>query len=206
MWQVSYLWEEIPWLQQCLTSSQTSCSCTLQTRLKMLQAVSQLQVLQRPISTANSVIYANHLLIVWCSDVKVLNSSVIIYWCLSQGLLGTQDLGQVYFEPIKDKHGNALLVLLKDMNTCPNLDGVRWTQLCKLQLQRKSISSPEEPTALDILLIKLHVSPTLACPSRKEWFCAVHFLFPPQLGMDGGICQRHSWGFFFVRFILEMFL
>ncbi|KAA8581665.1 hypothetical protein FQN60_003246 [Etheostoma spectabile] len=112
---VSYLWEEIPWLQQCLSPSQSSCSCTLQTRLKMLQAVSHLQ-----------------------------------------GMLGTQDLGQVYFEPIKDKHGNALLVLLKDMNACPNLDGVRWTQLCKLQLQRKSISSPEEPTALDILLITLH--------------------------------------------------
>lgn len=64
----------------------------------------------------------------------------------------------MYFEPIKDKHGNALLVLLKDMNACPNLDGVRWTQLCKLQLQRKSISSPEEPTALDMLLITLHVS------------------------------------------------
>lgn len=78
----------------------------------------------------------------------------------SQGMLGTQDLGQVYLEPIKDKHGNALLVLLKDMSSCPNLDGVRWTQLCKLQLQRKSISSPEEPTALDMLLITLHVSPT----------------------------------------------
>ncbi|XP_005748523.1 uncharacterized protein ankfn1b isoform X3 [Pundamilia nyererei] len=112
---VSYLWEEISWLQQCLGPSQTSCSCTLQTRLKMLQAVSHLQ-----------------------------------------GALGTQDLGQVYFEPIKDKHGNALLVLLKDMNASPNLDGVRWTQLCKLQLQRKSISSPEEPTALDMLLITLH--------------------------------------------------
>lgn len=46
MWQVSYLWEEIPWLQQCLNPSQSSCSCTLQTRLKMLQAVSQLQVSQ----------------------------------------------------------------------------------------------------------------------------------------------------------------
>ena len=74
-------------------------------------------------------------------------------------MLGTQDIGQVYFEPIKDKHGNALLVLLKDMNACSNLDGVRWTPLCKLQLQRKSISSPEEPTALDMLLITLHVRP-----------------------------------------------
>lgn len=73
-------------------------------------------------------------------------------------MLGTQDLGQFYFEPIKDRHGNALLVLLKDMNTCPNLDGVHWMQLGKLQLQRKSISSPEEPTALDMLLITLHVS------------------------------------------------
>uniref|UniRef100_A0A8C2Z7A9 Fibronectin type-III domain-containing protein n=1 Tax=Cyclopterus lumpus TaxID=8103 RepID=A0A8C2Z7A9_CYCLU len=123
---VSYLWEEIPWLQQCLVPSQSSCSCTLQTRLKMLQAVSHLQ-----------------------------------------GMLGTQDLGQVYFEPIKDKHGNALLVLLKDMNACPNLDGVRWTQLCKLQLQRKSISSPEEPTALDMLLITLHEKLAYHRRSRK---------------------------------------
>ncbi|XP_069011849.1 ankyrin repeat and fibronectin type-III domain-containing protein 1 isoform X1 [Embiotoca jacksoni] len=123
---VSYLWEDISWLQQCLSPSQSSCSCTLQTRLKMLQAVSHLQ-----------------------------------------GMLGTQDLGQVYYEPIKDKHGNALLVLLKDMNTCPNLDGVRWTQLCKLQLQRKSISSPEEPTALDILLITLSEKLAYHRRSRK---------------------------------------
>ncbi|XP_049916701.1 ankyrin repeat and fibronectin type-III domain-containing protein 1 isoform X1 [Epinephelus moara] len=123
---VSYLWEEIPWLQQCLSPSQSSCSCTLQTRLKMLQAVS-----------------------------------------LLQGMLGTQDLGQVYYEPIKDKHGNALLVLLKDMNACPNLDGVHWTQLCKLQLQRKSISSPEEPTALDMLLITLHEKLAYHRRSRK---------------------------------------
>ncbi|KAF3704505.1 Ankyrin repeat and fibronectin type-III domain-containing protein 1 [Channa argus] len=123
---LSYLWEEIHWLQQCLSPSQTSCSCTLQTRLKMLQAVSHLQ-----------------------------------------GMLGAQDLGQVYFEPIKDKHGNALLVLLKDMNACHNLDGVRWMQLCKLQLQRKSISSPEEPTALDMLLITLHEKLAYHRRSRK---------------------------------------
>ncbi|XP_060951586.1 ankyrin repeat and fibronectin type-III domain-containing protein 1 [Limanda limanda] len=129
---VSYLWEEIPWLQQCLSPSQSSCSCTLQTRLKMLQAVS-----------------------------------------LLQGMLGTQDLGQVYLEPIKDKHGNALLVLLKDMNACPNLDGVRWTQLCKLQLQRKSVSSPDEPTALDMLLITLHEKLAYHRRSRK--------LLPPGL-------------------------
>lgn len=207
MWQVSYLWEEIPWLQQCLTSSQTSCSCTLQTRLKMLQAVSQLQVLQCPIIIANSGIYADHLLIAWCYDVKVLNSSVIICWCLSQGLLGTQDLGQVYFEPIKDKHGNALLVLLKDMNTCPNLDGVRWTQLCKLQLQRKSISSPEEPTALDILLIKLHVSPALAqslSESQRMIFCCPLPVFTAvKNGWRDFVSGTHV--FFFIRFILKMF-
>lgn len=108
-------------------------------------------------------------------EYKVINSCKIVTWHLSQGMLGTQDLGQVYFEPIKDKHGNALLVLLKDMNVCSNLDGVRWTQLCKLQLQRKSISSPEEPTALDMLLITLHVSPECmnAGSSLKElvWCC-----------------------------------
>lgn len=159
--QVSYLWEEIPWLQQCLSPSQSSCSCTLQTRLKMLQAVSHLQVVQRQ---------HYKLLGLWFRNVnggdapneEKSTEQQYNYYLMSfhQGMLGTQDLGQVYFEPIKDKHGNALLVLLKDMNACPNLDGVRWTQLCKLQLQRKSISSPEEPTALDMLLITLHVSPT----------------------------------------------
>lgn len=89
-------------------------------------------------------------------------------------MLGTQDLGQVYFEPIKDKHGNALLVLLKDMNTCPNLDGVHWMQLGKLQLQRKSISSPEEPTALDILLITLHVS--RVGENSETWFGGADWL------------------------------
>lgn len=144
--QVSYLWEEISWLQQCLSPSQTSCSCTLQTRLKMLQAVAHLQVAEW----------------FWEAEFFVSKTSWTVVQILCdgfhQGALGTQDLGQVYFEPIKDKHGNGLLVLLKDMNTSPNLDGVRWTQLCKLQLQRKSISSPEEPTALDMLLITLHVS------------------------------------------------
>ncbi|XP_035261553.1 ankyrin repeat and fibronectin type-III domain-containing protein 1 isoform X2 [Anguilla anguilla] len=124
---VSYLWEEISWLQQCLSPSQSSCSCALQTRLKTLQAVS-----------------------------------------LLQGMLGTQDLGRVYFEPIKDKHGNVLLVTLRDMSSSPSLDGVRWTPLCKLQLQRKSISSPEEPTALDMLLITLHEKLAYHRRSRKQ--------------------------------------
>ncbi|XP_019738873.1 ankyrin repeat and fibronectin type-III domain-containing protein 1, partial [Hippocampus comes] len=123
---VSYLWEEIPWMQQRLNPAHAACSCTLQTRLKMLQAVAHLQ-----------------------------------------GALGTQDLGQVYFEPIKDKHGNALLVLLKDMNASPNPDGARWMRLCKLQLQRKSVSSPEEPGALDALLVTLHEKLAYHRRSRK---------------------------------------
>lgn len=55
--QVSYLWEEISWLQQCLSPSQSSSSCTLQTRLKMLQAVSLLQVALPPPSDKDPIIY-----------------------------------------------------------------------------------------------------------------------------------------------------
>ncbi|XP_072535282.1 ankyrin repeat and fibronectin type-III domain-containing protein 1 isoform X2 [Salminus brasiliensis] len=122
---VSYLWEEVSWLLQCVSPAQLSCSCTLQIRLKMLQALVQLQ-----------------------------------------GMLATQDLGQVYFEPIKDKHGNALLVLLKEVVGCA-LEGLHWTPLSKLQIQRKSISSPEEPTALDTLLITLHEKLSFHRRSRK---------------------------------------
>ncbi|KAF7242904.1 Ankyrin repeat and fibronectin type-III domain-containing protein 1 [Varanus komodoensis] len=108
---VSCMWDEILWLRQCVTVSQSSCSCVLQTRLKMLLAISQMQ-----------------------------------------GLLGIQDLGQVFFEPIKDKQGNILVVTLKEVKTNQTFESVRWIPLSKLQTNRKSISSPEEPTALDVLL------------------------------------------------------
>ncbi|KAF7709060.1 hypothetical protein HF521_018117 [Silurus meridionalis] len=123
---VTYLWEDIQWLQQCASSTHPSCSCTLQTRLKILQALTQLQA-----------------------------------------LLGTQDLGQVYFEPLRDKHGNTVLVLLRDLGGCSDLDTQRWCKLIKLQLQRKSTSCAEEPTALDTLLISLHEKLAYHKRSRK---------------------------------------
>ncbi|XP_053813594.1 ankyrin repeat and fibronectin type-III domain-containing protein 1-like [Vidua chalybeata] len=111
---VSCMWDEILWLRQCVTVSQSSCSCILQTRFKMLLAISQMQ-----------------------------------------GLLGIQDLGQVFFEPIKDKQGNILIVTLKEVKTNQTFESVRWVPICKLQTSRKSVSSPEEPTALDMLLISV---------------------------------------------------
>ncbi|XP_039587961.1 ankyrin repeat and fibronectin type-III domain-containing protein 1-like isoform X2 [Passer montanus] len=111
---VSCMWDEILWLRQCVTVSQSSCSCILQTRFKMLLAISQMQ-----------------------------------------GLLGIQDLGQVFFEPIKDKQGNILIVTLKEVKTNQTFESVRWVPISKLQSSRKSVSSPEEPTALDTLLISI---------------------------------------------------
>ncbi|XP_041433496.1 ankyrin repeat and fibronectin type-III domain-containing protein 1 isoform X2 [Xenopus laevis] len=112
---VSCMWDDILWLRQCVTVSQSSCSCVLQTRFKMLLAVSQMQ-----------------------------------------GLLGIQDLGQVFFEPIKDKQGNILIVTLKEVKLSQTLENVRWMPLFKLQTHRKSVSSPDEPSALDVLLMTLH--------------------------------------------------
>ncbi|XP_025059431.1 ankyrin repeat and fibronectin type-III domain-containing protein 1-like [Alligator sinensis] len=109
---VSCMWDEILWLRQCVTVSQSSCSCILQTRFKMLLAISQMQ-----------------------------------------GLLGIQDLGQAFFEPVKDKQGNILIMTLKEVKTNQTFESVRWVPVSKLQGSRKSVSSPEEPTALDILLI-----------------------------------------------------
>ncbi|XP_053550389.1 ankyrin repeat and fibronectin type-III domain-containing protein 1-like [Bombina bombina] len=112
---VSCMWDDILWLRQCVTVSQSSCSCILQTRFKMLLAVSQMQ-----------------------------------------GLLGIQDLGQVFFEPIKDKQGNILIVTLKELKLNQPLENVRWMSVFKLQTHRKSVSSPDEPSALDVLLMTLH--------------------------------------------------
>ncbi|XP_077315060.1 ankyrin repeat and fibronectin type-III domain-containing protein 1 [Lithobates pipiens] len=72
-----------------------------------------------------------------------------------QNLLGTHNLGRVYYEPIKDRHGNVLVVTIREVETLYSFFNGKWMQISKLQSQRKSLSTPEEPTALDILLITI---------------------------------------------------
>ncbi|XP_059804129.1 ankyrin repeat and fibronectin type-III domain-containing protein 1 [Hypanus sabinus] len=72
-----------------------------------------------------------------------------------QSLLGMQDLGRVYFEPLKDRHGNALLVTVKELSAQSSWAGGRWIPFCRVQSHRKSVSTPEQPTALDMLLITM---------------------------------------------------
>ncbi|KAF6297987.1 ankyrin repeat and fibronectin type III domain containing 1 [Rhinolophus ferrumequinum] len=72
-----------------------------------------------------------------------------------QNLLGTHNLGRVYYEPIKDRHGNILTVTIREVEMLYSFFNGKWMQISKLQSQRKSLSTPEEPTALDILLITI---------------------------------------------------
>uniref|UniRef100_A0A8C6L6Y3 Ankyrin repeat and fibronectin type III domain containing 1 n=1 Tax=Nothobranchius furzeri TaxID=105023 RepID=A0A8C6L6Y3_NOTFU len=72
-----------------------------------------------------------------------------------QNLLGTHNLGRVHYEPIKDRHGNVLLVTIRDLESQHSLFSGKWMQVTKLQSQRKSLSTPEEPYALDILIITM---------------------------------------------------
>ncbi|RLV99236.1 hypothetical protein DV515_00009875, partial [Chloebia gouldiae] len=72
-----------------------------------------------------------------------------------QNLLGTHNLGRVFYEPIKDRHGNMLIVTVREVESLYSFFNGKWMQVSKLQSQRKSLSTPEEPTALDILLITI---------------------------------------------------
>ncbi|XP_075996927.1 ankyrin repeat and fibronectin type-III domain-containing protein 1-like [Genypterus blacodes] len=72
-----------------------------------------------------------------------------------QNLLGTHNLGRVHYEPIKDRHGNVLLVTIRDVESQHSLLSGKWMLTAKLQSQRKSLSTPEEPYALDILIITI---------------------------------------------------
>uniref|UniRef100_A0A3B1JGH1 Ankyrin repeat and fibronectin type III domain containing 1 n=1 Tax=Astyanax mexicanus TaxID=7994 RepID=A0A3B1JGH1_ASTMX len=110
---LSCMWEDVRWLRQSMTISNSSSS-TLQSRQKMLSAAGQLQ-----------------------------------------NLLGTHNLGRVHYEPIKDRHGNVLLVTVREMESLYSFFNGKWMQVSKLQSQRKSLSTPEEPYALDILLITI---------------------------------------------------
>ncbi|EMP40205.1 Ankyrin repeat and fibronectin type-III domain-containing protein 1 [Chelonia mydas] len=84
----------------------------------------------------------------------------------TKNLLGTHNLGRVYYEPIKDRHGNILIVTIREVETLYSFFNGKWMQISKLQSQRKSLSTPEEPTALDILLIT--IQETLSYHKRSQ--------------------------------------
>lgn len=50
-----------------------------------------------------------------------------------------------------------LLVTIRDTESEHSLVSGKWMQVTKLQSQRKSLSTPEEPYALDILIITMQV-------------------------------------------------
>lgn len=154
--QLSCMWEDVRWLRQSMSVSMSSSS-TLQARHKMLTAAGQLQVRFNQLFL---ILRVN----VWTAFRRV---NLCIYL---QNLLGTHNLGRVHYEPIKDRHGNVLLVTIRDLETQHSLFSGKWMQVTKLQSQRKSLSTPEEPYALDILIITMQVrkdkNPNLSWSSR----------------------------------------
>lgn len=137
--QLSCMWEDVRWLRQT-TSVSTSASSTLQIRHKLLTAAGQLQVSYDVVGCSASALRSN-------------SSGVV----LLQSMLGTHNLGRVHYEPIKDRHGNVLFVTVRDTESHPSVFSGKWMQVSKLQSQRKSMSTPEEPYALDILIITIQV-------------------------------------------------
>ncbi|XP_077357774.1 ankyrin repeat and fibronectin type-III domain-containing protein 1 [Festucalex cinctus] len=109
---LSCAWQQVPWLQQALSSAHSSSSSLLQNRHNILKAVSQLQ-----------------------------------------SSLGTMDLGQVYYEPLKDRQGNILLVTLKEFPnaTSPPEPPLQWMPLARLEKNHRRAPLLPEPTAMDML-------------------------------------------------------
>ncbi|XP_030262289.1 ankyrin repeat and fibronectin type-III domain-containing protein 1 [Sparus aurata] len=113
---LSCAWQQVPWLQQALSSAHSSPSSLLQNRHNILRAVSQLQ-----------------------------------------SSLGTVDLGQVYYEPLKDRQGNVLLVTLKEFPNPPSPPDppLHWMPLARLEKNRSRTPLLPEPTAMDMLYEQL---------------------------------------------------
>ncbi|XP_035511693.1 ankyrin repeat and fibronectin type-III domain-containing protein 1-like [Morone saxatilis] len=113
---LSCAWQQVPWLQQALSSAHSSPSSLLQNRHNILRAVSQLQ-----------------------------------------SSLGTMDLGQVYYEPLKDRQGNVLLVTLKEFPNPPSPPDppLHWMPLARLEKNRSRTPLLPEPTAMDMLYEQL---------------------------------------------------
>ncbi|KAI3360126.1 hypothetical protein L3Q82_014443 [Scortum barcoo] len=74
-----------------------------------------------------------------------------------QSSLGTMDLGQVYYEPLKDRQGNVLLVTLKEFPNPPSPPDppLHWMPLDRLEKNRSRTPLLPEPTAMDMLYEQL---------------------------------------------------
>lgn len=156
--QLSCMWEDVRWLRQSMSVSMSSSS-TLQARHKMLTAAGQLQVRTQRWSHLRGAscisCFPRHSDF-FCTFTYILTNRKLCI-ALLQSLLGTHNLGRVHYEPIKDRHGNVLLVTIRDLESQHSLFSGKWMQVTKLQSQRKSLSTPEEPYALDILIITIQV-------------------------------------------------
>ncbi|XP_040047416.2 ankyrin repeat and fibronectin type-III domain-containing protein 1 [Gasterosteus aculeatus] len=119
---LSCAWQQVPWLQQALSSAHSSSSSLLQNRHNILRAISQLQ-----------------------------------------SSLGTMQLGQVYYEPLKDRQGNVLLVTLKEFPNPPSPPDppLHWMPLARLEKNRGRTPLVPEPTAMDMLYDQLKDKLTL---------------------------------------------
>ncbi|XP_060753418.1 ankyrin repeat and fibronectin type-III domain-containing protein 1 isoform X1 [Tachysurus vachellii] len=91
----------------------------------------------------------------WSSSTLQSRQKMLVAADQLQNLLGTHNLGRVHYEPIKDRHGNVLLVTVRELDSSYSFFNGKWMLVSKLQSQRKSLSTPEEPYALDILLITI---------------------------------------------------
>ncbi|XP_033108697.1 uncharacterized protein LOC117110186 isoform X2 [Anneissia japonica] len=93
--------------------------------------------LEKALSTSPSLMFRNKLL-----------QAV----ALMQTTLGIQDLGQVYYEPIRDDNGSTIFVLVKHIKDSRSVQSasLKWLNLGRVQ-KRRSVCF-ENPTASEILL------------------------------------------------------
>ncbi|KAM7372350.1 hypothetical protein PAMP_009526 [Pampus punctatissimus] len=140
---LSCAWQQVPWLQQALSSADSSSSSLLQNRHNILRAVSQLQ-----------------------------------------SSLGTVDLGQVYYEPLKDRQGNVLLVTLKEFPNPPSPPDppLHWMPLTRLEKNRSRTPLLPEPTAMDMLYEQL----------KEKMYFHRHSIQWTQSGLYVGILKLWS--------------
>ncbi|KAG1928862.1 ankyrin repeat and fibronectin type-III domain-containing protein 1-like isoform X3 [Pimephales promelas] len=85
-----------------------------------------------------------------------------------QASVGCVDLGQVYFEPLKDRQGNVLLVTLREVTTplTPSDPPLHWVPVSTLEKHQIQTPMLPEPTAVELLTERL--KETLAYHRRSQ--------------------------------------
>lgn len=139
-YKIAFAWKDLKWFKDDLEKSTNS---SISFRTKLIQAVTQMQV---------SEFCRLALDIVLNKFVCFIRLAGLIRF---QDIFNTQDLGKVYYKPIRDSDGTTVICTVNNVCQPKNVVNLKWTPMAKI-LKKSSRSDNLTDLLISSIQVKLY--------------------------------------------------